>query len=132
MPNHLTSIFETTNDIRVTDIKDLDLEALLPETYSVRTIHVEKSLDHNSQQIIVSIKHNKYALMIVIFEDCNWTHYILFFSTIFFLVEYCRWKSFKNCLLLSYWCIRFTKMLFILKSPNLFLWYWPQLTYSQH
>lgn len=67
MPNHLTSIFETTNDIRVTDIKDLDLEALLPETYSVRTIHVEKSLDHNSQQIIVSIKHNKYALMIVIF-----------------------------------------------------------------
>jgi len=55
LPNHLTSIFETSNDVWVTDLKDLNLEVLLSESYSVRTIHVEKALDSNSQQQIVSI-----------------------------------------------------------------------------
>ncbi|KMY91604.1 uncharacterized protein Dsimw501_GD10365, isoform B [Drosophila simulans] len=55
LPNHLTSIFETSNDVWVTDLKDLNLEALLSEAYSVRTIHVEKALDSNSQQQIYNL-----------------------------------------------------------------------------
>ncbi|XP_033155613.1 transcription-associated protein 1 isoform X1 [Drosophila mauritiana] len=55
LPNHLTSIFETSNDIWVTDLKDLNLEVLLSEAYSVRTIHVEKALDSNSQQQIYNL-----------------------------------------------------------------------------
>ncbi|XP_026839332.1 transcription-associated protein 1 isoform X3 [Drosophila erecta] len=55
LPNHLTSIFETSNDIWVTDLKDLNLEVLLSEAYSVRTIHVEKALDSNSQQQLYNL-----------------------------------------------------------------------------
>nr|NP_001303335.1 Nipped-A, isoform F [Drosophila melanogaster]ABI31023.2 Nipped-A, isoform F [Drosophila melanogaster] len=55
LPNHLTSIFETSNDVWVTDLKDLNLEVLLSESYSVRTIHVEKALDSNSQQQIYNL-----------------------------------------------------------------------------
>ncbi|KAH8404548.1 hypothetical protein KR009_006495 [Drosophila setifemur] len=51
LPNHLTSIFETSSDIWINDLKDLNLEVLLSEAYSVRTIHVEKPLDSNSQQL---------------------------------------------------------------------------------
>ncbi|XP_023171663.2 transcription-associated protein 1 [Drosophila hydei] len=55
LPNNLTSIFETSNEIWISDLKDLDLEMLLPDTYSVKTIHVEKSLEHNSQQMIYNL-----------------------------------------------------------------------------
>ncbi|EDW01948.1 GH20167 [Drosophila grimshawi] len=55
LPNNLTSIFETTNDIWITDLKDLDLEMLLPETYSIKTIHVEKPQEQHSQQMIYNL-----------------------------------------------------------------------------
>ncbi|XP_044571244.1 transcription-associated protein 1 isoform X4 [Drosophila ananassae] len=51
LPNHLSSIFETSCEIWINDLKDLNLETLLSEAYSVKTIHVEKPLDSNSQQI---------------------------------------------------------------------------------
>ncbi|KAH8272038.1 hypothetical protein KR018_007399 [Drosophila ironensis] len=51
LPNHITTIFETSSDIWISDLKDLNLELLLSEAYSLRTIHVEKTLDSNSQQI---------------------------------------------------------------------------------
>ncbi|XP_070855286.1 transcription-associated protein 1 isoform X7 [Drosophila suzukii] len=49
LPNHLPSIFETSSDIWITDLKDLNFEVLLSEAYSTRAIHVEKQLDSNSQ-----------------------------------------------------------------------------------
>jgi len=55
LPNHLPSIFETSSDIWITDLKDLNFEVLLSEAYSTRAIHVEKQLDSNSQPQLVSI-----------------------------------------------------------------------------
>ncbi|XP_043064664.1 transcription-associated protein 1 isoform X2 [Drosophila ficusphila] len=53
LPNHLAAIFETSSDIWVCDLKDLNFEVLLSQAYSVKTIHVEKQLDSNSQQQLV-------------------------------------------------------------------------------
>ncbi|XP_037728558.1 transcription-associated protein 1 isoform X10 [Drosophila subpulchrella] len=55
LPNHLPSIFETSSDIWITDLKDLNFEVLLSEAYSTRTIHVEKQLDSNSQQQLYNL-----------------------------------------------------------------------------
>ncbi|XP_034140404.1 transcription-associated protein 1 isoform X2 [Drosophila guanche] len=55
LPNHVTSIFETSNDIWLVDLKELNLESLLPEAYAVKTIHVEKQLDSNSQPHIYNL-----------------------------------------------------------------------------
>ncbi|XP_046866072.1 transcription-associated protein 1 [Drosophila willistoni] len=55
LPNHLSSIFETANDIWITDLKDLNIDMQLAEAYSVKTIHVDKPLESNSQQIIYNL-----------------------------------------------------------------------------
>ncbi|XP_044312545.1 transcription-associated protein 1 isoform X1 [Drosophila rhopaloa] len=55
LPNHLAYIFETSSDIWINDLKDLHFDVLLSEAYSVRTIHVEKQLDSNSQQQIYNL-----------------------------------------------------------------------------
>ncbi|XP_070069940.1 transcription-associated protein 1 isoform X13 [Drosophila takahashii] len=55
LPNHLTSIFETSSDIWISDLKDLNIEVLLSDAYSVKTIHVEKQLDSNSQQQLYNL-----------------------------------------------------------------------------
>ena len=39
---HVTKIFESTPQIRVKDLKELDFEKLLSETYAAKTIYVEK------------------------------------------------------------------------------------------
>ncbi|XP_052855208.1 transcription-associated protein 1-like isoform X3 [Drosophila gunungcola] len=55
LPNHLAYIFETSNEIWITDLKDLNFDVLLSEAYSIRTIHVEKLHDSNSHQQIYNL-----------------------------------------------------------------------------
>ncbi|ALC42664.1 Nipped-A [Drosophila busckii] len=73
LPNHLTSIFETSNDVWISDLKDLDLESLLPEAYSVKTIHVEKPHEPNSQQMLDVVVANSISVtngMLNLMEHC--------------------------------------------------------------
>ena len=42
LPKHLNSIFEPRAPIRVSDLKDLNIEELLPEIFTVTPIQVEK------------------------------------------------------------------------------------------
>lgn len=53
LPKHLPKIFEPKPPLRVKDIKDLNLEMLLAETYTITTIQAEKKLTEG-----VSINYN--------------------------------------------------------------------------
>ena len=45
LPNHMNKIFEPVQPIRVQDLRELNIQQLLTETYSSRTIHVESPPD---------------------------------------------------------------------------------------
>ncbi|TMW44508.1 hypothetical protein DOY81_004448 [Sarcophaga bullata] len=45
LPNHMNKIFEPTQQIRIKDLKELNIEQLLSETYAIKSIHVESPTD---------------------------------------------------------------------------------------
>lgn len=56
LPSHLPKLFEPKSPLRVKDIKDINVEQLLPETYTITQIQVEKkSADGKVQTVTVSV-----------------------------------------------------------------------------
>ena len=44
LPNHMNKIFEPRTQIRVNDLSEVNVEALLQETFTITPIHTEKKL----------------------------------------------------------------------------------------
>ncbi|XP_013100353.2 transcription-associated protein 1 [Stomoxys calcitrans] len=45
LPNHMNKIFEPTQQIKIKDLKELNMEQLLSETYVIKSIHIENPTD---------------------------------------------------------------------------------------
>uniref|UniRef100_A0A1A9WAC6 Transformation/transcription domain-associated protein n=1 Tax=Glossina brevipalpis TaxID=37001 RepID=A0A1A9WAC6_9MUSC len=50
LPNHMSKIFEPTQQLRIKDLNELNMEQLLAETYAIRSIHVENPNDTGTIQ----------------------------------------------------------------------------------
>lgn len=59
LPNHMSKIFEPRQVIRVSDLSEVNVEALLQETFSITPIHTEKKLQDGTS-ITVSCYQIKY------------------------------------------------------------------------
>lgn len=57
LPNHMNKIFEPRPVIRVTDLSEVNVEALLQETFTITPIHTEKKLQDGTS-ITVSVGEN--------------------------------------------------------------------------
>lgn len=55
LPNHMNKIFEPTQQIKIKDLKELNMEQLLSETYVIKTIHLENPTDPVTFQMVNSI-----------------------------------------------------------------------------
>lgn len=65
LPRHLPKIFEPRQSIRVSDVKDLNLEQLLAETYTITTIQVDKkSADGTVATVIIISYHQHYRYLV--------------------------------------------------------------------
>ena len=51
LPNHLTKIFEPKTAIKVKDLNELNIEALLGETFTITTIQTEKKVPDGSSNV---------------------------------------------------------------------------------
>lgn len=60
LPKHLPKIFEPRQTIRVSEVKDLNLEQLLAETYTITPIHVDKKSPDGTA---ATVRMNKINLM---------------------------------------------------------------------
>lgn len=61
LPNHMNKIFEPAQQIRIKDLKELNMEQLLSETYAIKSIHVENPTDSVTFQM-VNINLKSYSI----------------------------------------------------------------------
>ena len=54
LPNHMSKIFERPASIRVSDLSEVNVDALLKETFTITPIHTEKKLPDGTS-ITVSV-----------------------------------------------------------------------------
>lgn len=54
----MNKIFEPTQQIKIKDLKELNMEQLLSETYVIKTIHLENPTDPVTFQMVNSIVHS--------------------------------------------------------------------------
>lgn len=53
----MNKIFEPTQQIRIKDLKELNMEQLLSETYAIKSIHVESPTDSVTFQMVSVVTH---------------------------------------------------------------------------
>lgn len=59
LPKHLPKIFEPRAGIRVKDLKDLNLEQVLAETYTLTSVQVEKKAPEGASSVSIFIFHSE-------------------------------------------------------------------------
>ncbi len=55
LPNHLNKIFEPRGIIKVKELSELNIEALLSETFTITSVTTEKKVPDGSQHISYSL-----------------------------------------------------------------------------
>lgn len=56
LPNHMNKIFEPRPVIRVTDLSEVNVEALLQETFTITPIHTEKKLQDGTSITVSAVE----------------------------------------------------------------------------
>jgi hypothetical protein len=72
LPNHMTKIFEPRPTLRVKDLSEINIEALLTETYTITTIQSEKK---TADGTVISVS---FLLRCVSSVACNCTQDVSF------------------------------------------------------
>jgi hypothetical protein len=125
LPGHLPKIFEPRPPIRVKDLKELNIEQILPEIYTSTPVQAEKmTADGKVTQVNVS-----FYWFLVLSRNLTESRY---FSTIYCQRESTPWKYYRNFRLLWFWCTRFTSHTFTKTWLILCRSLWPQSLCNHH